>query len=62
MHRFLASIGSPVNNNFTETMDGNSTIRAFGSEESSNERNYQLMNAQKVGREITFTTWVWYSW
>lgn len=42
IHRVLRVTGTPINNHYSETMDGNSTIRAFGTKKHSVKKQNEL--------------------
>lgn len=61
IHRLNKVNNSRIRNHYSETMNGNSTIRAF------NASHFQLTTDQKninqtlLGNQVSFATWVWYS-
>jgi len=44
IHRVLRVTGSPINNHYSETMNGNSTIRAFGTKKFSISKDHENNN------------------
>lgn len=61
MHRLLATSSTPIHSHYSETMNGNSTIRAFGTEQYAIDRNLQLNDEKSVAFEMSITGLIWFS-
>lgn len=61
IHRILRTTGNPINNHYTETINGNSTIRAFGCSKFSFDKDHENNNKDLLAQQVSFATWVWYS-
>jgi len=61
IHRVLRITNSPINNHYSETQNGNSTIRAFGSKKFSIKKDHENNNKNLLAQQVSFATWVWYS-
>lgn len=61
IHRILRTTGNPINNHYTETINGNSTIRAFGCAKFSFDKDHENNNKNLLAQQVSFATWVWYS-
>ena len=57
----LSAAGTPIGQHFGETLNGKSTIRAFGAEKYSIDIQINNMNRHSVIQQISFASWVWYS-
>lgn len=51
----------PTANHFSETLNGRSTIKAFGSQQFAIDADLRNQNHCLVTQKISFATWVWYS-
>lgn len=61
IHRLLKINRSRNHNHYSETMNGNSTIRAFNASGFQLSTNHSNVNQTLLGNQVSFATWVWYS-
>ena len=61
IHRVLRVTNSPIDNHYSETISGNSTIRAFGTKKFSIAKDHENNNKNLLAQQVSFATWVWYS-
>jgi hypothetical protein len=59
--RVLCTAGTPIHSHYSETMAGNSTIRAFNTEKYAIDRNLELNNERSVAFEVSITGFIWFS-
>jgi len=61
MHRILKVSYTPIHSHYTETMNGNSTIRAFRSDKYAIDKNLELYNERNLAMDMSVSCLIWYS-
>lgn len=61
IHRLNKVNRSRIHNHYSETMNGNSTIRAFAASHFQLNTDHKNINQTLLGNQVSFATWVWYS-
>ena len=61
MCRLHSAMKSPILTHLGESIQGNSTIRAFNRQDKFHERNYEDLNKQILINQVVLGTFIWYS-